>query len=89
MVVTEFDVILDSIIEKWNSEHQSWERSYEGKIRFPKFSKVLHKPFKFEPGQTHSVEEFLKAVWKKGVLEVKNMRNEDIIHYYRNLLTDR
>jgi len=85
VVVTEFDIILDSIIEKWNSEHQTWDRSYEGKIRFPKFSKVLHKPFKFEPGQTHSVEEFSKAVWEKDVLEVKNMRNEDMRSFWAHV----
>ena len=90
VVVTEFDLILDSIIEKWNPEQQGWDRSYEGKLRFLKFKKVIHKPFKLEPAQTHSVEEFSKAVWEKDVLEVKNMRNEDmrsfwahVNHYYK------
>src|SRR6056297_1585425 len=90
IVVTEFDIVLDSIIEKWNAETQDWDRHYEGKLRFLKFKKVIHKPFKFEPAQTHSVEEFSKAVWEKDVLEVKNMRNEDmrsfwahVNHYYK------
>lgn len=85
VVVTEFDLILESIIEKWNAEHQTWNRSYEGKLRFPKFSQVLHKPFKLEPGQTHSVEEFSKAVWEMDVLEVKNMRNEDMRSFWAHV----
>jgi len=85
VVVTEFDLILESIIEKWNAEHQTWNRSYEGKLRFPKFSQILHKPFKLEPGQTHSVEEFSKAVWEMDVLEVKNMRNEDMRSFWAHV----
>jgi hypothetical protein len=90
IVVTEFDILLDSIIEKWNSETQDWDRSYEGRIRYFKFKEAIYKPFLFEPGQTHSVEEFSKAVWEKDVLEVKNMRNEEmrsfwshVNHYYK------
>jgi len=50
-----------------------------------KFNKVVHKPFNFEPGQTHSVEEFSKAVWEKDVLEVKNMRNEDMRSFWAHV----
>jgi len=85
VVATEFDLILESIIEKWNSEQKEWERTYVGKLRFLKFNKVIHKPFKFEPKQTHSVEEFSKAVWEKDVLEVKNMRNEDMRTFWAHV----
>ena len=85
IVVTEFDLILESIIEKWNPEQQGWDRSYEGKLRFLKFNRVIHKPFKFEPAQTHSVDEFSKAVWEKDVLEVKNMRNEDMRSFWAHV----
>jgi len=85
VVVTEFDIILESVIEKWNPEQKGWDRSYVGKLRFLKFNKVIHKPFNFEPGQTHSVEEFSKAVWEKDVLEVKNMRNEDMRSFWAHV----
>jgi len=85
VVVTEFDLILNSIIEKWNSEHQTWDRSYEGKVRYQKFGKAIYKPFKFEPSQTHSVDEFSKAVWEMDVLQVKNMRNEDMRSFWAHV----
>jgi len=58
VVVTEFDLILESIVEMWNADLKEWERSYEGKLRYLKFNKVIYKPFKFDPSQTHSVEKF-------------------------------
>lgn len=85
VVVTEFDLILESIIEKWNAEQKDWERSYVGKLRFVRLKKVVYKPFKFEPGQTHSVDEFSKSVWEKDVLQVKNMKNEDMRSFWAHV----
>lgn len=78
VVVTEFDIILESIIEKFNIKTQEWERYYQGKLRYLKFGKPVIKDFKLDPGQTHSASEFSKAVWDKDFLQVSNMRDEDV-----------
>lgn len=82
VIVTEFDIILESIIEKFNIKTQEWERYYEGKLRYLKFGRPVTKDFKLDPGQTHSVSEFSKAVWDKDFLEVKNMRDEDVRSFW-------
>ncbi|WP_020404729.1 hypothetical protein [Gracilimonas tropica] len=80
--VTDFDLILESIIEKWNPEKKEWERTYVGQLRYLRGGIPMYKPFNFEPGQTHSVEEFSKSVWNKDVLQVKNMKNEDMRSFW-------
>jgi hypothetical protein len=85
IVVTEFDVILESIIEKYNIKTQQWERYYEGKLRYLKFDRPVIKEFKFDPSQTHSSSEFSKAVWEKDFLEVKNMRDEEVRAFWRHV----
>ena len=82
VVVTEFDLILESIIEKWNPEKKEWERTYVGQLRYLRAGIPIYKPFNFEPGQTHSVEEFSKSVWNKDVLQVRNMKNEDMRSFW-------
>jgi len=82
VVVTEFDLILESIIEKWNPEKKEWERTYVGQLRYLRSGIPIYKPFNFEPGQTHSVEEFSKSVWNKDVLQVRNMKNEDMRSFW-------
>lgn len=82
IVVTEFDVILESIIEKFNIKTQEWERYYEGQLRYLKFGRPVNKDFKLDPSQTHSSSEFSKAVWDKDFLEVKNMRDEDVRSFW-------
>lgn len=77
-VVTDFDIILRSVIEKWNKDEQEWERTYVGELSYLKRGKPIRKPFKFEPAETHSVSEFSSAVWDKDTLLVKNMRNDDM-----------
>ena len=85
IVVTEFDVILDSIIEKYNIKTEEWERYYEGRLRYLKFGRPVIKEFRLEPGQTHSVSEFSKAVWEKDFLEVKNMRDADVRSFWNHV----
>ncbi len=85
VVVTEFDVILESIIEKYNIKTQEWERYYEGRLRYLKFGRTVEKEFRLDPGQTHSVSEFSKAVWEKDFLEVKNMRDEDVRSFWNHV----
>jgi hypothetical protein len=85
IVVTEFDVILESIIEKYNIKTEEWERYYEGKLRYTKFGRPVTKDFKLDPSQTHSASEFSKAVWDKDFLQVKNMRDEDVRSFWHHV----
>lgn len=85
VVVTEFDVILESIIEKYNIKTQEWERYYEGTLRYLKFGRPVTKEFRLDPGQTHSASEFSKAVWDKDFLQVKNMRDEDVRSFWAHV----
>lgn len=85
LTVTEFDIILDSIIERWNIKTQSWERYYEGKLRYKKLGRIIHKEFKMSPGQTHSKSEFSKAVWEKDFLEVVNMKDDDVRSFWAHV----
>lgn len=76
--VTEFDVILQSVIEKWNMETQAYDKYYAGKVRYLKYGRPVDAKFELTPSQTHSVDEFSKAMWQIDNLIVKNLKNEQM-----------
>lgn len=86
VVVTEFDIILNSIIERFDIKTQQWERFYEGKVRYLKYGRPVVKEFKLTPKETHSANEFSEAMWKLDFLEVKNFKtNEELRNFWYHL----
>jgi hypothetical protein len=80
--VTDFDIILNSVIEKYNLKQQEWERYYEATLRYERLGREKTKEIKLDPADVHSKEDFSKAVWEKDVLRVKNMRRGDMRDFW-------
>jgi hypothetical protein len=76
-VVTKFDLILTSIIEKYSLKLDLWERSYEVILRFRKFGKEFKKEVTLTPEDTHNAAAFSRAVWEVNELEVINLKNDE------------
>lgn len=76
--VSNFDIILESVIEKYNIKKREWERYFEGQLRYLKFGRPVYKDFKFSPSEIHGSNEFSKAVWEKDFLQIFNLNNEEV-----------
>lgn len=80
--VTDFDIVLNSVIEKYNLKQQEWERYYEATLRYKRLGRFMSKEIKLEPKDVHGPDEFSKAVWEKDVLRVNNLRKEDMRDFW-------
>jgi len=79
-IVTHYDIILTSVIEKYNLKLDEWERYYEAILRYKKFGREMKKEIKLTPDETHSANDFSKAVWQKGELRTKNLNRNEEMH---------
>lgn len=81
-IVTDFDIVLNSIIERYNLKEQEWERYYEATLVFERLGKRINKDIKLDPGDVHGADEFSKAVWEKDVLRVNNLRKHEMRDFW-------
>ncbi|MEO1023610.1 MAG: hypothetical protein AAFW89_13780 [Bacteroidota bacterium] len=80
--ITSFDVILHSVVQKWNQQNRTFDHYYEGVLRYMKYGKPQEVEFEFTPSQTHSADEFSKAVWEKDVLRVSRMQPVEFRYFW-------
>jgi len=83
--VTDFDIVLNSVIEKYDIKQQEWERYYEATLRYERLGRFITKEISLDPADVHSKDDFSKAVWEKDILQVKNMRRGEMRNFWHHV----
>lgn len=86
--VTEYDLIINSVIESYDLKVDKWSRKFECTLRWYHLGKLRTKEVELEPEQTHSFNNLSDAIWKEVTTAVtQNMTNHETRKFWQHLET--
>jgi hypothetical protein len=70
--ITEYDIIIHSVIESYDLKINEWNRKFECTLSWHKRGKQKDKDIELTPKDTHSFNNLSEAIWDKASIRTKN-----------------
>lgn len=83
--VTDYDIIINSVIESYDLKMDKWNRKFECTLRWQKLGKLWSKEIELTPQQTHSFNNFSEAIWEEATIRTKNLKNDEMRSFWDHL----